>query len=82
MIQLWELHRLSPEQLLKIMRRAEIDIGSLLPLAQEVIDQVRTRGDTAVVEYSRKFDAPDFNANMLRVTQADFDDAQLSLIRK
>jgi histidinol dehydrogenase len=79
MIQFWELHRLSPAQLLKIMRRAELDIGSLLPLAQEVIDQIRTRGDTAVVEYSRKFDAPDFNANMLRVAPADFNAAHAAL---
>lgn len=79
MIQFWELHHLSPEQLLRIMRRAETDISILFPLAQEVIDRVRTGGDTAVVEYSRKFDAPAFDVSMLRATQEDYDAAHASL---
>ena len=61
------------------MRRAENDIGDLFPLAQEVIDRVRAEGDAAVVDYTRKFDAPDFNASMLRASQADFAAARAAL---
>lgn len=75
-IQLWKLDELTAETRAKIMRRAETDIRTLLPLAQEVIDRVRTDGDTAVVEYTRKFDAaPTFTAQSLRTTPEDFENA-------
>lgn len=72
MIQFWRLNEISTEQRAKIMRRAEKDISELLPLAQEVIDRVRSEGDAAVVDYARRFDAPGFEASMLRATPADF----------
>jgi histidinol dehydrogenase len=72
MIQYWKLKELSGEQRAKIMRRAEQDITDLLPLAQEVIDRVRSEGDAAVVDYARRFDSENFEAAMLRVTPADF----------
>lgn len=72
MVQYLKLNELSAEQRAKLMRRAEKDIRDLLPLAQEVIDRVRTNGDAALVEYARRFDAPNFEAPMLRATEADF----------
>lgn len=75
-IQFWQLNQLSKEQLAKIMRRAEQDISNLLPLAQEVIDKVRTEGDSAVVEYARKFDSENFTVDMLRATPQDFAQAR------
>lgn len=72
MVQFWELKKLDQATRAKIMQRAETDIRSLLPLAQEVIDNVRVRGDEAVVEYTRKYDAAAFEANMLRATPEDF----------
>lgn len=72
MIQSWELGQLDQTTLAKIMRRAETDITSLLPLAQEIIDQVRQRGDSAIVDYARKFEAANFEAKMLRATPGDF----------
>ncbi|NWG15158.1 MAG: histidinol dehydrogenase [Chloroflexi bacterium] len=79
MIQFWEYDRLTPEQLAKIMRRAETDIRDLLPLAQEVIDRVRNEGDAAVVDYARRFDAADFTADQLRATPQDFAQARAAL---
>jgi histidinol dehydrogenase len=79
MIQFWELSELTPEALGKIMRRAETDIRALLPLAQEVIDRVREGGDAAVVEYARRFDAPGFEARMLRARAEDFAKARDAL---
>ena len=49
MIQFIELGKLTDTDRNRIMRRAEKDIRDLLPLAQEVIDQVQSRGDDAVV---------------------------------
>lgn len=76
MIQYWKLDELNSADLAKIMRRAEQNINDLLPLAQEVIDNVKNNGDSAVVEYAKKFDAKDFSASMLRATPEDFDNAR------
>lgn len=79
MVQFLKLSELTPEQLARLMRRAEKDIRDLFPLAQEVIDRVRVDGDAAVVEYARRFDAASFEASMLRATPADFEAARQSL---
>ena len=76
MVQFLKLNELSPEQLNRLMRRAEKDIRDLLPRAQEVIDAVRENGDAAVVEYARRFDAPGFQAHMLRAAPSDFEAAR------
>jgi len=75
MIQVRDLATLSPEELKVIMRRAEQDITALLPQAQQVIDAVRERGDEALVEYVRQFDAKEFTVDDLRVSDADFERA-------
>jgi histidinol dehydrogenase len=76
MIQFWELSKLTDETLSRIMRRAETDIRALLPLAQEVIDRVRSGGDSSVVDFARQFDAANFTAVMLRATPDDFASAR------
>lgn len=72
MIQFWELDKIDEAAMRRILRRAEQDITGLLPLAQDVIDRVRTEGDAAVAAYARQFDAPEFEAAMLRATPEDF----------
>jgi len=75
MVKLWEYASLTAEERTRLMRRAEQDISDLLPLAQEVVSNVRQRGDAAVVEYARKFDAKEFSADMLRVKPEQFAEA-------
>ncbi len=82
MVQYLKLNELSPEDKARLLRRAEKDIRDLFPLAQEVIDKVRTQGDTAVVEYARRFDAKEFTASMLRATPDDFKAARAALNAK
>lgn len=79
MIQFRELDRITPEDRARIMRRSEKDISELLPLAQEVIDRVRDHGDQAVVDYARRFDAPGFEATMLKASPEDFERARKEL---
>ncbi len=79
MVQYLKLHDLSPDELGRLMRRAEKDIRDLLPLAQEVIDRVREEGDAAVVDYARRFDAKGFEASMLKATPEDFAAARAAL---
>ncbi len=79
MIQFWELNKISTEERARILRRAEKDISDLLPLAQEVAERIRTEGDAAVVDYTRRFDAPEFEAPMLRASAEDFANARKAL---
>ena len=79
MIQVLKLADLAASDLEKLLRRAEKDIRELLPLAQEVIDNVTASGDEAVVEFARRFDAPNFEASMLRAGPDDFARARASL---
>lgn len=76
MIQFRELSNLSAADLTTLMRRSEQDISTLLPRAQEVIQRVRTEGDAALVEFTRQFDAPDYDVTQLKATPADFASAR------
>jgi histidinol dehydrogenase len=78
-IQVLKLADLSQADRERLLRRAEKDIRDLLPTAEAVIERVRTGGDAGVVEYARKFDAPGFEADMLRATPEDFARARASL---
>ncbi|HLY29090.1 MAG TPA: histidinol dehydrogenase [Aggregatilineales bacterium] len=75
-IRVRELAKLSQDELATVMRRAEQDIASLLPTAQAVIERVRQEGDNALVEYTRKFDAPDYAVENLCASREDFDRAR------
>lgn len=78
-IQVLKLAELAQEDLERLLRRAEKDIRDLLPAAEAVIERVRSGGDAGVVEYARKFDAPDFEASLLRATPDDFARARAAL---
>lgn len=79
MVQFLKLSELSDENLATLMRRAEQDISDLLPLAQGMIDRVKLEGDAAVVDFTRKLDAPNYDHTMLRATKADFAAARQEL---
>ncbi len=72
MIQVRELAKLSAADLAVVMRRAEQDITSLLPTAQNVIERVRKEGDAALVEFTRQFDAKNYTAENICATPEDF----------
>ena len=78
-IQFLEYKNLTDEQLKKIFKRSEQDISDLLPLAKEVSDDVRDNGDAALVKYTRKFDAENYDASMIRATPEDFAAARANL---
>jgi histidinol dehydrogenase len=71
-IQFRELSRLPADERATLLRRSEQDISNLLPRAQEVIDRVRRDGDAALVDFTRQFDAPDYQAANLKATPEDF----------
>ncbi len=54
-------------------------VGDTASLVGEIIEEVRVRGDAALVELMRKFADPDFEFSSIRVEEADFDRAEASL---
>ncbi|WP_199221447.1 histidinol dehydrogenase [Desulfonatronum sp. SC1] len=46
---------------------------------RDILTQVRKQGDEALVDYTRRFDCPDFQADMIRVPEADLSAALASI---
>lgn len=79
LINRFRLSDLAPEILERLMRRSELDIAALQPHVQAIIEDVRGRGDAAVVEYTHKFDGVHIPAEALRVTPDEFETARQSI---
>ncbi len=72
----------------EIESRFSMDNRDCRDTVREILDQVRRRGDQALIEYTRRFDAPDLEPDQLRVSEEEFaraaaevDDAFLTTLR-
>lgn len=63
------------ELLHKLRDRFSAEDRDCRHVVTEILHRVRTEGDGAVVEYTRKFDAPDMDAASLQVTEEEFVEA-------
>lgn len=79
MINVWYLSEITAEELSVIRRRAESNIGDVIELAGQVIDEVRLEQDAAVVRYSRQFDDPNAEVSSLKVTEEELASARESI---
>ncbi|MGN0163791.1 MAG: histidinol dehydrogenase, partial [Candidatus Ornithomonoglobus sp.] len=70
---IYELDKMTKEQYDFIMKRAEQDITEQMKIAKEVSDDIRDRGDEAVLEYTAKFDHVQLTADTMKVTQEEID---------
>lgn len=57
-----------------LSRRSDPD-PALVDQVRKIMENVRQNGDKALIEYTRKFDAPDFHAGQLTVSEAEIDAA-------
>ena len=64
---IYELSKMTKEQYDFIMKRAELDITEQMKVAKEVSDDVKARGDEAVLEYTAKFDRVQLTADKMKV---------------
>src|SRR6478609_754343 len=61
----------------KILHRAEADISDLLSTVSPILDNIRSLGDSALLQYESEFDGAHFSeASQLKVTPAEFDSAE------
>ncbi|MEA5511343.1 histidinol dehydrogenase [Crocosphaera sp. UHCC 0190] len=76
MVRILKLAQMTSRDLATLKRRAELDIDQVLPIAQEVITAIAKSGDEGVVHYARKFDYEGATAQNIKVTAAEFAQAQ------
>ncbi len=70
---IYELSKMTKEQYDLIMKRAEQDITEQMKIAKEVSDDIRDRGDMAVLEYTAKFDKVQLTADTMKVTEEEIE---------
>lgn len=71
---IYKLSEMTKEEYDFIMRRAELDITEQMKVAKEVSDDIKKRGDKAVLEYTSKFDHVDLTAEQMKVTPAEIEE--------
>lgn len=77
-INVWKLKDLEGAARTRIIRRAEADIQDVTEAVRPIIEDVRRRGDAALIDYAAKFDSADIT-HRLKATEADFDAAYKAL---
>ncbi len=70
---IYKLSEMTAEQKEFVMRRAELDITEQMKIAKEVSDDIRKRGDEAVLEYTKKFDRVELTADTMKVTPEEIE---------
>ena len=81
-VNFYRLAQMSAAERLELCRGRGVNLGELIPRVGPIIDEVRTRGDDAVREFTRKFDGPDMDPLKFRVPSEWMDRAVNDLPRE
>lgn len=73
------LSELSSESRRSLVRRVRANNANVEGVVREIIDDVRVRGDDAVLEYTLRLDGAALPADGIRVTEEEFEAAQKQL---
>ena len=72
-----------------LLKRSPNNYGQYVDAVNEIVENVRSKGDEAVFDYTKKFDGADLNPDNIRVTQEEIAEAYtqvdpevLAVIRK
>lgn len=79
---IYELSKMTNEEKVRIMKRAETDITEQMKIAKEISDEVKECGDEAILTYTEKFDGVKLTADTMKVTQEEIDAAYDRLNRE
>src|ERR1051326_1124403 len=75
MIHFYELASMDASQRARLLRRAEIQIDELIERVRPIIQEVRQRGDQALVEFTARFDHVQLAPERLRVSHEEIERA-------
>ncbi|MFQ6085807.1 MAG: histidinol dehydrogenase [Candidatus Bathyarchaeia archaeon] len=67
---------ISPSELDSILRRSRYDIESVSDTVRKIVDDVRDRGDAALVDYTYRFDRVGMRPSEFRVTKDEIEEAR------
>ena len=59
--------------------RGKMELGPIIDVVNDVLDDIKKNGDAAVFKYTKKFDKADIDAGNVRVTDQEIADAIASL---
>ena len=62
-----------------LLQRIEYDLTEFIDRVKPIIDEVRTKGDAALIHYAEKFDNAMLTTDSLRVSDTDFERARNAL---
>src|SRR5437660_6668834 len=75
MIHFYELATMDVSQRARLLRRAEIQIDELIERVRPIIQEVRQRGDEALIEFTARFDRVQLTPDRLRVSREEIEQA-------
>jgi histidinol dehydrogenase len=79
MIHFYELSSMDSAQRARLVRRAEIRIDELVERVRPIVEDVRNRGDDALVELTARFDHVQLTVDQLRVSRTEVEQAHAQL---
>ena len=74
-VSVYELSNLTDAERRSLLMRPENDLGVFLEKVRPVIEDVRNRGDAALVDYGAKFDGAEFTTDTVAASKTDIDAA-------
>lgn len=66
----------------KLVERSQLDQGDVLKVVGEIIENIRKNGDTAVLEYTKRFDKAELQPAAMRVSEQEIRDAYAGVDRE
>jgi histidinol dehydrogenase len=65
------LSQMTTEEIAALKRRARLDIEGLIPSVKPIVEDVKARGDAALIEYTARFDGVRLSPAQLRVSDEE-----------
>lgn len=66
-----ELRDLSERDREELLERSELDVDEVLPRVREIVSEVREGGDSALLDFTEKFDEVELTSDQLRVSEEE-----------
>jgi len=77
-----ELGRCKPDERRALLTRSEIRVSSVVPSVMKIVEEVRRRGDAALLEFTSKFDGVSMRRDQIRVSEREINEAVSALPRR
>lgn len=77
-----DLGECSPTERKRLLARSEVRISSVIPRVRRIVEDVRRRGDVALLDFTRRFDGVSMRRDQIRVSEAEIERACSSLPKR